>query len=121
LSSSRELATRRNDEAAQRSAISRAYSAVFGAAQDRLIERGWRATNGQPRHRVWRTYQDSSDVDCRRIGELGFVLRDMRNTVDYRRPLPGGFRAPTEADKALRRAARILSLLERLSPAERCF
>ena len=70
---------------------------------------------------MWRTYQDSPRLDCRRVGELGFVLRDQRNTADYRRPLPVGVTIPTEADKALHRAARILSLLERLDPDERCF
>jgi uncharacterized protein (UPF0332 family) len=111
----------RPDEAAQRSAISRAYYAVFGAARDRLTERGWRATGGPPHHRVWKTYQDSARSDCRRVGELGFVLRDQRNTADYRRPLPTGFAVPAEADKALRGAAGLLSLLARLDPDERCF
>jgi hypothetical protein len=109
----------RPDEAAQRSAISRAYDAVFGAARDRLTERGRRASGGPPHHRAWKTDQDSARSDCRRVGELGFVLGDQRNTAAYRRPPPTGFAIPAEADKALRGAAGLLSLLVRLDPNER--
>lgn len=117
----RELGARTDDEAAQRAAISRAYYGVFGFAQERLIDRGWRqATDGRPHHRVWSTYQASPREACRRVGEIGFALRDQRNTADYRRPLPPWFVARDEVAKARQRAGRLVGLLERLGPHESC-
>lgn len=113
------LGTRIDDEPAQCTAISRAYYAVFGLAMERLLDRGWRATDGRPHHRVWATYQSSPQEACRRIGEIGFVLRDQRNTADYRRPLPPWFVARDETTKALQRAGRLVGLLEQLGPDER--
>jgi len=117
----RELGARADDEAAQRSAISRAYYAAFGLAQERLIEWGWQAAGGRPHHGVWSTYQSSPREACRRIGEIGFVLRDQRNTADYRRPLPPWFVARDETTKALQRASRLVGLLARLGSDESCF
>ena len=121
LDLARQLAERRSDEAAQRSAISRASYAAFGAASERLIHHGWPAQTGQLHHRVWKTYQEAGHRDCRRIGELGFNLRDQRNSADDVKALPPMFRLPDEVHKALHRAEQVLRLLGRLGSSERCF
>lgn len=107
------LATRPTAEAALRSAISRASYPAFGADSERLIHHGWQVHTGQLHHRDQKTDQDSGRSDWRRIGELGFNLRDQRTGVDYLRLRFPTFKPADEVQKALPRANRILTHLDR--------
>lgn len=117
----RELATRAEDEASLRSAISRAYYAVFGTAIDRLHRHGWTPARGQGHHHVWTTYQRAVPDVCRRIGQLGFYLRDARQSADYARVLPRPARLTADVDQSLALATQLLRVLDSLDDDERCF
>lgn len=89
LNVARELARQTDNEAAQRSAISRAYYAVLGLAHERLIDAGWASLpRGSIHHHVWRAYRDSPDQRQKDIADLGFFLRNRRNEADYRKQFP---------------------------------
>jgi uncharacterized protein (UPF0332 family) len=107
-----------DDEAALRSAISRAYYAVFALARRRLREQGCLPVGRDPHLRVWGTYRDAGSQVCRRIGDLGFNLLDQRKRADYEDWI--GKHAASEAARALDHAREILDLLDRLDPAESC-
>ena len=108
------LATQPDNEAALRSAVSRAYYAAFCSAREYLLStnmlfgRRPRRTRLSPRA-VWRTYQ--RDVD-RRIAMDGNRLRELRNLVDYEDVVH-------DLDNAVRSALsmsrRILASLDELS------
>lgn len=74
------------DEAARRSAVSRAYYAAFGAA------RAWREgiryfdapTDGTVHQALWASFGEGPTDDEREVGMLGDRLRRSRNTADYR-------------------------------------
>ena len=106
------------DEAAIRSAISRAYYAVFALASRRLRDQGcWQPTR-DPHTRVWATYRNARIGRCKRIGDHGFNLLAQRRRADYDDRI-GGIPAQ-QATIALGRARKILDLLDRLDPAESC-
>ena len=107
------LAEQKDNEAALRSAVSRAYYAAFCLAREHLLNTHilYRSRPRRPRlsHRtVWLTYQ--RDIDLR-IGMDGNRLRELRNLVDYEDAVP-------ELDNAVRSAlstSRILASLDELS------
>jgi hypothetical protein len=107
-----------DDEAALRSAISRAYYAVFALAHRRLSDHGCWSSGRDPHQRVWGTYVAADSEQCQEIGNRGFNLRDRRRRADYDDWL-GGIPA-RQAGQGLARARRILDLLDRLDPAESC-
>ena len=78
-----ELATRQGDEAAERSAISRAYYAALGRAADLLRSEGRsispRTTHGD----IWRAFKNSSDARRVEVGQQLDALRQLRNRADY--------------------------------------
>ena len=78
LDLARELAKQTDNEAALRSAISRAYYAAFGMAHRRLVQHNCQLPTDRLHHHVWATYRDANQLDCRRIGVRGFALRDRR-------------------------------------------
>lgn len=106
------------DEAALRSAISRAYYAAFALARRRLVDQGCWSQARDPHTRVWATYRNASGRACQRIGFRGFNLRDQRRRADYDDWI-GGIPA-SQAVIALDRAREILDLLDSLDPAESC-
>ncbi|MDP8922228.1 MAG: hypothetical protein M3O34_05045 [Chloroflexota bacterium] len=75
----------RSDEAAWRTAIGRAYYAAVGTAYEALppAERA-AITPGMYHTRTWLLYTMSSHRVCRRVGNLGHLLRQMRHECDYR-------------------------------------
>jgi hypothetical protein len=79
-----ELAVR-NDEAAWRSAISRAYYGVLHVAFQ-APPLPLRATvSHRTTHRAtWQPYTASSVLVCRQVGHAGIRLRDSRVDADYR-------------------------------------
>jgi uncharacterized protein (UPF0332 family) len=75
----------RADEAARRSAISRAYYCAFHVANDHLKANS--VTLDLKRHsheRVWHVYLKSSKPECVKIGTDGNRLRVTRTDADYR-------------------------------------
>ena len=78
-----ERLAREVDEAALRSAISRAYYAVFALASRRLRDQGcWQSTR-DPHTRVWATYRNARSPACVRIADHGFNLLVQRRRADY--------------------------------------
>ena len=108
------LATQPDNEAALRSAVSRAYYAAFCLAREHLLNTHipYRSRPHRPRlsHRaVWRTYQ--RDVD-RRIAMDGNRLRELRNLVDYEDVVHD---LDSAVRSALSMSRRILASLDELS------
>ena len=79
-----ELVQRRGDPAAERTAISRAYYAVFHKASAYLIRQGERLTfTGEDHALVWRWFRMRGDRLSRAIGHNGRRLIDARRRADY--------------------------------------
>jgi hypothetical protein len=78
-----ELGTR-EDDAALRSSISRAYYCVYHLALKRAEANNFKALKGEPTHvQLWRVFSENPDPDCRRLGELGARLKENRRRADY--------------------------------------
>jgi uncharacterized protein (UPF0332 family) len=74
----------RGDPAAERSAISRAYYAVFHKAKAYFVLRGGRLTfQGDDHGLVADWFKDSADRDLRKIGLDVERLRRLRRVADY--------------------------------------
>src|SRR5688572_10755684 len=71
-----------NEEAAQRTAISRAYYAVFALCRRRLRDQGCWPSGLDPHIRTWNAYRTAGSAACVWIGEKGFNLRDRRRRAD---------------------------------------
>ena len=78
-----ELATRSGDEAAQRTAISRAYYACFHAGRGYLAEAGIAVDAGGGAHRQVRNELRSRSADA---GEQLWRLHLLRKEADYDNP-----------------------------------
>ena len=79
-----QLVQRRGDPAAERTAISRAYYAVFHKASAYLIRQGERLTfTGEDHAFVWRWFRMRGDRLSRAIGQNGRRLIDARRRADY--------------------------------------
>ncbi len=113
LTLAKELA-QRSDEASLRSAVSRAYYAVFGKARALLKAEGVSLVSNATDHaRVWEAFRSSTDDARYYIGVDGMALRNSRNRADYNVEVTDiKFRAP----RAVRKAEDIFKALERLSP-----
>jgi uncharacterized protein (UPF0332 family) len=78
------LAFYENDEAAQRSVISRAYYAAIGMARHGLEERGIVVPSGSGAHHfVWAHFHQIPDVRARRNADRGRRRSRRRNCADY--------------------------------------
>ena len=83
LSLAQELA-RSKDEAAKRTAISRAYYCVFNLAFARAESTGCRYPRGEGYHQwCWRKYSDTPDSSCRKLGLEGNRMLALRVRADY--------------------------------------
>ncbi len=112
LTLARDLASRPDNEAAQRSAISRAYDAAYGRTAESLIEREDLVRGSITHHAVWLAFRDAADPDRFAFWEHGTVLKDRREHADYRRLFQGSL---TQAARdSIRRATEVLTLLDRL-------
>jgi hypothetical protein len=78
----------RPDEAARRTAISRAYYAVYGLTARYLIEKRVLAPGAINHRSVWQAFAQPSDRERWSIREWGFVLKDSREMADYRQQTP---------------------------------
>lgn len=78
------LASQAGDEAALRSAISRAYYAAFGLAAARArTEGGAVPRTGEAHAEVWKHFESANDQYRRKIGQDGKRLRWRRRQADY--------------------------------------
>ena len=83
-----ELATRA-DEAAHRSAISRAYYYVYHLAMARAVTNGFQIYAGEGTHQqLWRNYSGSPDPDCKKLAEIAKRLKGKREQADYEKVYP---------------------------------
>ena len=106
-----ELAAR-TDEAAHRSAISRAYYAALGKARELLEHEGEAFTSTENIHYlVWQTLSDSADDRRYYIGVDGNWLRRNRNAADYESVLTD---SKERAAQSVRKARALLAALERV-------
>lgn len=93
-----ELALRTGDEAAARTAISRAYYAAFGTARGFLLQRGVGLPSGGLAHAaVWGRFHVTPDPIHRRIADRGRVLRKLRGRADYDERYPISTKNATNA------------------------
>jgi uncharacterized protein (UPF0332 family) len=83
LTLAQELATRSSDEAALRSAISRAYYAAFCEARNTLRQDGVNTDNLRSHWSLWAKYRDDPDPIRQIIGEDGNRVRGYRTQADY--------------------------------------
>lgn len=73
------------DEASQRTAISRAYYAVFHAATLHAKPNGYTERN---HGRLWKMYSADSDINARRISAMGNQMKKAREDADYASETP---------------------------------
>ena len=79
------LANETADEAALRSAVSRAYYCAFNLAAARAAENRCRLSpSGGSHEKVWTLYAESEDLGCQRLGAIGPRLKRRRVIADYR-------------------------------------
>ena len=75
---------KRKDEAALRSALSRAYYYVYHLALRRALDNGFTARSGEGTHtQMWRNFSGSPEPDCRKLAEIGGRLKEKRERADY--------------------------------------
>ncbi len=104
-----ELGRRRNDAAALRTAISRAYYAAFCSARLRLRQDGVPIPSTSVAHRlVWNHYINENAQHWRAIGIAGERLRRARNRADYDDYFP---QLASTVRISLARARRIIAAL----------
>lgn len=115
-----DLATH-GSEAARRSAISRAYYGVFNPARRWLEANVGPIGNRAVHKQVWdafsapgRASEDTRDK-WEVVGEIGELLRGLRNQADYDDDMPNLDR---RAPEAVSRAERVLVLLAELKVAD---
>jgi hypothetical protein len=115
-----DLATH-GSEAAQRSAVSRAYYGAFNPARRWLEANVGPISNRAAHKQVWDAFSasDLASEDTRDkwevVGEIGELLRGLRNQADYDDDMPNLDR---RAPEAVIRAERILVLLAELKVAD---
>jgi uncharacterized protein (UPF0332 family) len=102
------------DQAAMRSAISRAYYASFNKAADKMQADGTNPpTSGDTHKAVWDHFTNSSDRFRKNIGSDGMRLKRLRVDADYR---ADPTIAAAQVADALIKAGKILKLLPQLKP-----
>lgn len=107
-----ELASRTGDEAAERTAVNRAYYAAFGVARRHLIRSGVAIPRiGAAHTHVWTSFHDTPDLTQRRIANLGRRLLRRRRRADYDDPYPA---LSADAPLAVAWARRVLTDLAAL-------
>ena len=114
-----ELGARIGDEAALRSAISRAYYSALGRASELLRSEGIDVSPLRTHSFVWRAYKNSSDPRRSVVGMNLDWLRHLRDRADYASEFDG---EPSDvARDAVLRAKAILQSLDEIrvaSPAD---
>lgn len=108
-------------EAADRSAISRAYYGAFNSARRWLEVQVGPIADHRAHAHVWHTFTDAEPAtldtrdDWEKVGELGIALRKLRNLADYTDSVP---EFEQRAVRAVVDAEQILRLLPELEVAD---
>ena|SRR6266446_4970877 len=114
LGIARTLAAQSTDEAALRSAISRAYYAAFGVASIRMRIDGKNVPDTGDAHRVlWEHFESANDKFRRKIGQDGKRLRWRRRQADYNATAKV---STSEVTDSVRTAESILRFVDQLKP-----
>jgi hypothetical protein len=80
---------RKPDEAARRSAISRAYYYVYNIALRRAEQNGFVSIKGESTHtQLWRLYGTSPEPDCIFLAQVALRLKEKRERADYKSSYP---------------------------------
>jgi hypothetical protein len=104
------LAGAQEDEASQRTAISRSYYAAYHAASALIRDRALHPPDQHLSHwLVWKLIRESDAPNCQEISQRGFDLRDARVWADYWNPYPRDL--SHEVDRALTNSAAVIALL----------
>ncbi len=106
------LARDSDNEAAQRTAISRAYYAAYHAAAIFVRAKGI-LTIGHTHSTVWRALIADPDPDRALVGRRGDDLKRLRTNADYRNPFPGD--VGSLGQHAIANARVVIDELDRLS------
>ena len=101
-----------NDEAARRSAISRAYYAAYHAAA-RYVRARQLLVDNHTHQTVWRVLAGDADPARQHAGVSGQRLHYLRTEADYRQPFPGDIAAKTAG--ALADARQLIADIARLT------
>jgi uncharacterized protein (UPF0332 family) len=110
LTLARQLAAGAN-EAALRSAISRAYYCIYHKALDRAISSGY--VDARSHQTLWALYGGNPDRLCRKLSDLGSRMKKERVSADYEPIVP---RLHERVDVQLWRASEFLRQLSTLKP-----
>jgi hypothetical protein len=76
----------RGDEAAKRTAISRAYYFIFNLAYARAESNRCVFVPGDRHAQCWRKYMGTPDAACQRLGNVGERMKGRRISADYEAP-----------------------------------
>lgn len=105
----------RNDEAAQRTAVSRIYYAVYWKARNLLEAEGFIFRQAESSHKqVWDEYKLKGRTH-RGIGISGNELRDNRTQADYFAEIEDVAKLMTDSFKL---AEKILAYLKQIQPSD---
>ncbi len=108
-----ELAERRDNEAALRSAVSRAYYAAFCKSRQTLRDQGFIVPRRGAHQFVWEKYQNHSEKSRRRLGAHGERLKKYREDADYEETVPELVKTVKDS---LVRARDVIRLLQNFPP-----
>jgi hypothetical protein len=107
------LSLRPNDEAAQRSALSRAYHGAFGVARDYLLtSRGVAISSFNAHYHVWAAFAQAPRGVEQRIAQEGNRLKRRRDLADYEANYLG---VASEATRWVARARRLIADIDSLT------
>lgn len=102
---------KRGDEAAKRTAISRAYYFIFNLGYARAEANG--AFIGGDRHtQCWRRYLSTPDPTCKTLGNMGERMKLRRTSADYEAPTKA--RLNDDVQRSLEEARQFMSALAAL-------
>src|SRR5271166_981735 len=105
---------KRTDEAALRSALSRAYYYVYHLALRRALDNGFTTKSGEGTHtQMWRNFSGSPEPDCRKLAEIAGRLKEKRERADYNQIY---VRINEEIPEMLADAQDFADRLQRLNP-----
>lgn len=100
------LAASPDDEAAQRTAINRAYYALFNVAKAHLVQEGTAIPpKGAAHELVWGSFQSAPRGARRLIAQISFRLLRLRHFADYEASYPGVGRVAATAVRRARQGA----------------
>jgi|SRR5712691_8931388 len=109
-----ELATRVDDEASKRTAISRAYYCMFNLAFARAESTAGPYPGDQSSHNwCWGKYQATPDPTCQQLGNDGQRMKRLRVNADYDTHVP---HLDQKVQRILREARQFQAALATLDP-----